>query len=197
MTKRISMVLAAIAAALMSTAAANAQVPNKFVISGAAAEALKDHISINADTARKLAEACEAIAKQHNSRAVIVVLDPYGLVVHEHRMDGEGYVSITAAEQKALTALRTRRPSVVLANRNAVDPFTENHMMNYDLTVQEGGFPIIVNGQLIGAIGVGGIPPAQRTPTYDEQTCARDALIQVIGPQPPLIPARPRNAQNR
>ena len=47
---------------------------------------------------------------------------------------------------------------------------------------------IIVNGQLIGAIGVGGIPPAERTATYGEEMCARDALEAVIGPQPPLLP---------
>jgi hypothetical protein len=61
-------------------------------------------------------------------------------------------------------------------------------MSGYGLTTQEGGLPIIVNGQLIGAIGVGGIPPAERNATYGEEMCARDALEAVIGPQPPLLP---------
>jgi hypothetical protein len=51
-----------------------------------------------------------------------------------------------------------------------------------------GRWTIIVNGQLIGAIGVGGIPPVERTATYGEEMCARDALEGVIGPQPPLLP---------
>jgi hypothetical protein len=48
---------------------------------------------------------------------------------------------------------------------------------------------------LIGAIGVGGIPPAERTATYGEEMCARDAREAVIGPQPPRLPelAAPRN----
>ena len=119
---------------------------------------------------------------------MIVVIDPSGLVVHEHRMDGEGWIQVTATEQKARTALRTRAPSHVLTNRNAQDPFTNQNMAGYGLTTQEGGLPIIVNGQLIGAIGVGGIPPAERTATYGEEMCARDALEAVIGPQPPLLP---------
>jgi uncharacterized protein GlcG (DUF336 family) len=177
---------AAIVLAAVLAAPAVAQGP--FTVSGDAARRTNDKISINAETARKLAQACEDIARRHNSQMVVVVLDPYGMVVHQHRMDGIGYVSIVAAQNKARTALLTRQPSVVLANRQHRDPFTETHMFQYELTVQEGGFPIVVDGQIIGAIGVGGIPGNQRTPTYDEQTCARDALIAVIGPQPPLIP---------
>lgn len=183
--------LVSMCGAALLAGTAGAQLPEKFVISGKAAERLNDRISINADTARRLAMECEKIALAHNSQAVIVILDPYGQVVHQHRMDGIGYVSIIAAVNKAQTALRTRAPSVLLANRQARDSFTETHMLQYDLTVQEGGFPIIVDKQVIGAIGVGGIPGGDRTPTYDEQTCARDALIAVIGPQPPLIPEVP------
>ena len=119
---------------------------------------------------------------------VVIILDPNGLVVHQHRMDGEGWVQINATQQKAMTALRSRAPSRALNNRNVQDPFTNQNMAGYGLTTQEGGLPIIVNGQLIGAIGVGGIPPAERNATYGEEMCARDALEQVIGPQPPLLP---------
>jgi uncharacterized protein GlcG (DUF336 family) len=180
--------LALTATQAASTYDGDGQVPPQFVISGKAAERQHDHISINAETAEKLAKACEAIARQNNSAVVVVILDPYGLVVHEHRMDGEGWIQVNATEQKARTALRTRAPSHVLTNRNIQDPFTNQNMAGYGLTTQEGGLPIIVNGQLIGAIGVGGIPPGERTATYGEEMCARDALEAVIGPQPPLLP---------
>jgi uncharacterized protein GlcG (DUF336 family) len=195
MVRRLSLAILSATAALALTAARAAstydgdgQVPQQFVISGKAAERQHDHISINGDTAEKLAQACEAIARKNNSAVVVVILDPYGLVVHEHRMDGEGWIQVNATEQKARTALRTRAPSHVLTNRNIQDPFTNQNMAGYGLTTQEGGLPIIVNGQLIGAIGVGGIPPAERTATYGEEKCARDALEAVIGPQPPLLP---------
>ena len=174
------------AAVTVSFGTALAQVNPQFVIGGEESEQLYDRISINAATARAIAEACEAIAVRNNSRVVVVILNPYGLVIHQHAMDGEGYVSINAAQQKAMTALRTRRPTVLLTNRNFEDRFTQTHMFGYDLTVQEGGLPIIVDGQLIGAIGVGGIPGAHRNATYDEDKCAYEAVVSVVGPQPPL-----------
>jgi uncharacterized protein GlcG (DUF336 family) len=192
---RLSGILICAGAALSLTAAyaastydGNGQVPQQFVLSGKAADRLHDHTSINADTAERLSKACEAIARRNNSQVVVVVLDPQGLVVHEHRMDGEGWIQVKATEQKALTALRTRAASHAITNRNVQDPFTNQNMSGYGLTTQEGGLPIIANGQLIGAIGVGGIPPAERNATYGEEMCARDAFEQVIGPQPPLLP---------
>jgi glc operon protein GlcG len=166
----------------------NGQVPSEFVLSGKAAERMHDHVSINAATAAKLAQACEAIARKNNAAVVIAIVDPQGLLVHVDRMDGEGLVSLRAAEDKALTALRTREPSHVLTNRNVADPFTAGRMAGYGLVTQQGGLPIIVNGQLIGAIGAGGITPVDQTPTFTEEKCIRDALEQVIGPQPPLLP---------
>lgn len=187
------------AAHAATTYEGNGQVPEQFRLSGKAAAKMHDYLSINADTAEKLAKACEAIARKNNSQVVVVVVDPQGLMVHMHRMDGEGWIQIKATEQKALTALRTRAPTRVLNNRNIEDPFTNANMKGYDLTTQEGGLPIIVNGQLIGAIGVGGIPPAERNATYGEEMCARDALEQVIGPQPALLPdlAAQRRAQQQ
>lgn len=192
--KRMTGLFAAVAALALSTAYAatsydgNGQVPDQFRLSGKPAAKLHDFISINLATAEKLAKACEDIARQHNSQVVVAIYEPSGLPVYVHRMDGNGYVSLLATEQKAQTALRTREPSHVLANRNARDRFTNQNMSGYNLTTQSGGLPIIVNGQLIGAIGVGGIPPVERTATYDEEKCARDALEKVIGPQPPLLP---------
>ena len=125
---------------------------------------------------------------------VVIILDPNGLVVHQHRMDGEGWVQINATQQKALTALRSRAPSRVLNNRNVQDPFTNQNMAGYGLTTQEGGLPIIVNGQLIGAIGVGGSAP--RVPVWSDEICAWRALTKVMGPQPPLLPDVQRSSAN-
>lgn len=159
------------------------KVPEQFVLSGKAADRLHDHVSINLDTAEKLVAACQAIAKKANASAVIVVIDPQGLTVLESRGDGIGLVPARATEAKTLTALRTRAPSHVLTNRNAQDPFTNSNLAGYGLTTNKGGLPIIVNGQLIGAMGAGGIGSANA-----EEACVHDALEQVIGPQPPILP---------
>jgi glc operon protein GlcG len=175
-----------------STYEGNGQVPQQFVLSGKAADRLHDHISINLDTAEKLVAACQAIARKSNSSVAVVVLDPQGLTVVESRMDGLGLVPMTATRQKTLTALRSRAPSHALTNRNVQDAFTSQNMAGYGLTTQKGGLPIIVNGQLIGAMGAGGMGTANA-----EEMCVHGALEQVVGPQPPLlpdVPARPTNA---
>jgi uncharacterized protein GlcG (DUF336 family) len=161
----------------------NGQVPEQFVLSGKAADRLHDHVSINLETAEKLVAACQAFARKSNSSVVIVVIDPQGLPVLESRGDGLGLVPTRATEAKTLTALRTRAPTHLLTNRNAQDPFTNQNMAGYGLTTNKGGLPIIVNGQLIGAMGAGGIGSANA-----EESCVHDALEQVIGPQPPLLP---------
>jgi uncharacterized protein GlcG (DUF336 family) len=121
----------------------------------------------------------------------VIALDPQGLPVFESRGDGEGWLPTKATEQKALTALRTRAPSHLLTNRNAEDPFTSGNMASHGLSVNKGALPIIANGQLIGAMGAGGMNGATA-----EENCVRDALQQVIGPQPPLLPDVPPRRDN-
>jgi len=146
---------------------------------------VRDHITLRADLAERLSHICEANAKAHGGSATIVILDPYGQIIHEHRMDGQTYINQKAAENKARTALLTREPSHVLTNRAFDDVSTLIRMDQFGLTVQEGGLPIIVNDQLIGAIGVGG---GAGGASYGEERCAHDALTEVFGPQPPILP---------
>jgi uncharacterized protein GlcG (DUF336 family) len=197
---RFTIFVAAVATLALSAAYAatsyegDGKVSEQFVVSGKAADRLHDHVSINLATAEKLVAACQASARKINSAVVVVVLDPQGLPVLESRGDGEGWVQIKATEAKTLTALRTRAPSHALTNRNVQDPFTNSNVAGYGLTTNKGGLPIIVSGQLIGAMGAGGMA----TPA-GEEACVRDALEEVIGPQPPLLPdLPPRNtAPNR
>ena len=107
------------------------------------------------------------------------------MIIHEHRMDGQTYINQKAAENKARTALLTREPSHVLTNRAFDDVSTLIRMDQFGLNVQEGGLPIIVGDQMIGAIGVGG---GAGGASYGEERCAHDALTEVFGPQPPLLP---------
>lgn len=174
------------AAHAATTYEGDGQLPQQFVLSGKAADRLHDHGSINLATAEKLVAACEDFARKNNSGAAIVVLDPQGLTVLEARMDGTGYLPTKATEAKTLTALRTRASSHELTNRNAADPFTSGNMAGYGLTTNKGALPIVVNGQLIGAMGAGGIGSADT-----EEACVHDALEKVIGPQPPLLPNVP------
>jgi uncharacterized protein GlcG (DUF336 family) len=132
-------------------------VPSKFLIDPVQGSkfGVHDHMTVSADIAEQLSHSCEAFAKAHNATATVVILDTTGQIIHEHRMDGQSYLNQKAAEQKARTALLTREASHVITNRVYNDNGTLIRMQQFGLSPQQGGLPIIVNDQIIGAIGVG------------------------------------------
>jgi uncharacterized protein GlcG (DUF336 family) len=140
-------------------AAAQGQVPSQFVITGKAAERMNDRISINSATAERLANTCFDIIKREANAdsATVVILNPYGLVVHQHSKDGQAYTSIKITENKAKTALLTREATINVTRAQEKD---SNQAFRYDqiglLASQAGGVPIVVSGQLIGSMGIGG-----------------------------------------
>jgi uncharacterized protein GlcG (DUF336 family) len=145
---------------------------------------------INADTARALVNACVEWQKAQpgNVSVVVFVVSPTGDIIDSHAMDGVLPIGAETGLMKAKTALYARGSSASVAQRfNTVD----GRLIRLDLGKAEGlsyyfvsgGLPIVVENQLIGAIGVGG-------GNADEQ-CAYQALVKVLGPQPPLTPAAP------
>src|ERR1700739_4199245 len=177
----------AVAGALALGGAALAQnVPEQFVVSGKTAEKIQDFTTINLATAERIATACEKAAAAEGVQISVMVLDNDGNHVYMDRMDGQGYLNIITAEMKARTALLTREPSKVLMNRVIEDPTTELQRIQLGLFTNSGGLPIVVNKQLIGAVGVGGSAP--RVPVWSDEICAHKALTEVIGPSvAPLV----------
>src|ERR1700724_3559307 len=87
---------------------------------------------------------------------------------------------------KARPALTLRSPSKNLMNNVIEDPTRELQYMQLGEFANSGGLPIVVNKQLIGAVGVGGSAP--RVPVWSDEICAHKALLEVIGPSvPPLV----------
>ena len=162
----------------------------KVTLSNDAAKKTLNKMAINADTARAIVDACVQWTKQQpgNVSIAIYVVDPMGNVVDAHQMDGVVPIGNETALLKAKTVLYARSSSATVAQRfNNV----EGRLIRLDLGKQEGlayyfvsgGLPIVVEDQLIGAVGVGG-------GNADEQ-CAYQALQKVLGPQPPLAAATP------
>jgi uncharacterized protein GlcG (DUF336 family) len=136
---------------------------------------------------------CEKAAAAEGVQISIMVLDNDGNHVYMDRMDGQGYLNIVTAEMKARTALTLRAPSKTLMNNVIQDPTRELQYMQLNEFANSGGLPIVVNKQLIGAVGVGGSAP--RVPVWSDEICAHKALAEVIGPSvAPLVedlPPRP------
>ena len=181
--------------ALILTATASAQIApsSPFVVSGEAAKRIHDFSMINLATAERIADACENLARKENVGISVYILDNEGNHVYMHRMDGQGYVSIVTAEMKARTAVLTHQPSKARMNRVVQNPDTELQQIQIGLFPNSGGLPIIVNDQMIGAIGVGGSAP-RLAEGWSDEICAHKALTEVLGPQPPLIQDLPPRA---
>jgi glc operon protein GlcG len=111
---------------------------------------------ISLDAAKKAMAAAEAEAVKNNWPMAIVILDSTGHTVMIHKLDNTQYGSIRVAEDKAHTALDFRRPSKVFEDSVAQGGIGMRTLGLRGATPIEGGFPIIVDGKIIGAIGASG-----------------------------------------
>jgi uncharacterized protein GlcG (DUF336 family) len=173
------------AAALLAlgTGSASAQNLSKFVISDEAAKKTLIKNEISVETAEKITQACVEFAKKNNQAVTVFILSPTGQIVHAYRMDGQVPINIETAQLKAQSVLYTRDSSHARANQVANNLSLQMRWAALGVFPVAGGLPIIADGQLIGAIGVGG-------GSKDEE-CAYSALTAVVGPQPALAPATP------
>ncbi len=168
-------------------------VPEQFVVSGKAAEKIQDFTTINLATAERIADVCEKAAAAQGVQISIMVLDNDGNHVYMDRMDGQGYLNIITADMKARTALLLRSPSKNLMNSAIQDPTRELQYIQLGEFANSGGLPIVVNKQMIGAVGVGGSAP--HPPVWSDEICAHKALTEVIGASvPPLLEDLPPRA---
>ena len=138
------------AAALLVSAGASAQAPAPY---GA---------PISLDQAKKAMAAAEAEAKKNNWNVVIAIVDSGGNMVLLQRFDNTQFGSVKVATEKAHGAAAFRRPTVAFQDLIAQGG-VHLRLLNLtgDASVYEGGVPIIVDGKLIGAIGVSGVPSQQ------------------------------------
>jgi uncharacterized protein GlcG (DUF336 family) len=174
-------------AVLLAFTAARAQDISKFVISEQAAKKTLMRNQISADTAAKITQACVDFATKNNIAVSVFILDPTGQIVHAHRMDGQVPINIETAQLKAESVLYTRDSTHARANAVANNISLQTRWAKLPVFPVSGGLPIIVDGQMIGAIGVGG--------SNKDEECAYAALTSVVGPQPPLAGPAPATSR--
>ena len=116
---------------------------------------------ITLDAAKKALAAAEAEAKKNNWNVVISIVDTGGQLVTMSRLDNTQFGSIEVAREKAYSAVAFRRPTKVF--QDAIAKGGENvRLLNLTgASMLEGGIPILVDGKIIGAIGVSGVTSAQ------------------------------------
>jgi uncharacterized protein GlcG (DUF336 family) len=124
---------------------------------------------ISSAGARAMADACTAWAEQNRQIVAIAILDWGGNLIESHAMEGAPANAIDTALLKAKSALRWRRPTsetnkMVRSGENLAPTFMHDFP-------QPGALPIMVNGQVIGAIGVSGA---------DGEKCGQAAIDAVF-----------------
>src|SRR5690348_8392351 len=112
---------------------------------------------ITLSVAKKIAAAAEAEANRRHLTAVIVVVDDGGYPLLLQRLDNTQVASVEVGIGKARTAAIFRRPS-----KDFEDQVKDGRIAALALpgaTPLQGGVPIVLDGKVIGAIGVSGESP--------------------------------------
>ncbi len=104
--------------------------------------------------AKRAAEAAMAKAADIKIPNSIAVVEPSGDLVYFIRMDGAPYSATQLSQQKAWTAARYRRPTKTFFD--GVQAGNTFFLTFPGIAATPGGVPIVVDGKLIGAIGVSG-----------------------------------------
>ncbi len=107
------------------------------------------------EDAQRMAAAAQAEAQSHQWNVVIAICDDGGHLVLLHRLDGVAPISSTIAPAKARAAALGKRETklyedMINEGRTAFLSAPLDGML-------EGGVPIIVDGHVVGAIGVSGV----------------------------------------
>jgi uncharacterized protein GlcG (DUF336 family) len=112
--------------------------------------------TINIETAKKAAAAAAEEAKKNNWGMCIAVVGPSGDLVYFERLDLCQFASITISQHKARAAATFKRPTKVFEDRVASGGAGIAALTLDGVIASEGGFPIVVGGKIIGAMGCSG-----------------------------------------
>jgi uncharacterized protein GlcG (DUF336 family) len=139
------------------------------------ANVVKKH-SISYELAQKMADAVVARAKELGVTENVAILDDGGNLKAFSRMDGAPIPTIEMAQNKAYTALLGVSTQDFFNFIQGDPSLLAGIPTLRRMAAWGGGFPIKVNGEVVGAIGVSGAPTVQ-----NDEDCARAALALVAG----------------
>ena len=160
-----------------ATTPPKASIPSEYVIPAADAAKVFDGDQISLATAKKIGKACRDWAASKGDTMSLYVLDTAGEMVHMERMDGQLSTDIRTALMKAQTALRLREPTSIRGTQLKNNPAggVPRNIDAFSFYLAPGGIPIVVDGQMIGAVGVSGVEGGQ------DENCAVAGLKAAFG----------------
>lgn len=103
-------------------------------------------------------DAVRAALEQNGDGAAVAVVDAHGELIAFLRTDGCPLASINNAIHKAFTAARERVESSVIGQKSRAEDFAITNFGDLRYTGWGGGVPMEIDGTVVGAIGVSGLP---------------------------------------
>lgn len=121
---------------------------------------MKQQLTLGHDDAQKAIEVIKQEMLKRGKAAVIAVADAHGELLALLRVDGAPFTSIQIATNKAYTAARDRKPSRQIGQsaRNPEKGFDIAYYGDPKILGWGGGLPVVVDDQVVGAVGVSGLP---------------------------------------
>jgi len=117
---------------------------------------------ISLDVAKKIAAAAFDEAKKNSwVPVVVVIIDWSGSPVYLERMDGTLYAGVDVAIRKAQSAAAFKRSTKDFADLLAQGGLGNRFLRLPHAMPVEGGLPILIDGKIVGAIGVSGVTAQQ------------------------------------
>ena len=146
MSRRSGLVAVAL---VLSAVSAGAQLPNPY---GA---------SVTLENARKAATVALAEARKNGWSMAAAVVDPAGDLVYFEKLDGTQAASSDIAVEKARASARFKRPTKALQDALAAGGEGLRILGLPGAVPVDGGVPIVMDGKIVGAIGLSGGTSAQ------------------------------------
>ena len=113
-------------------------------------------LSIDLDTAKKVAASAIAEAHKNNWTMAVAVIDTGGHLVYFEKMDGTQTGSARVAISKGRSAVLFKRPTKAFQDMVAAGGEGLRMLRLEGAVPIEGGLPLLVDGKIVGAIGVSG-----------------------------------------
>jgi uncharacterized protein GlcG (DUF336 family) len=114
--------------------------------------------------ARAIVDGAIAYAREKNMRMGVAVVDTNGETITADRMDGASSRNIRFAEAKAFASAQYRQTTEALGNLYKTRPdryFGIMNMYGNKVYLVGGGVPLALDGKLVGAVGVAGLPQGE------------------------------------
>ena len=117
--------------------------------------------AISLENAKKAAAPALAEAAKNNWRVSVAIVGPAGTLIYYEKMDNTQLGSANVAIDKARSATLFKRPTKTLQDTLAAGGEGLRLLRVQGVVPVEGGIPLVMDGKIVGAIGVSGATSAQ------------------------------------